>query len=614
MSMPVQTASLKEWALWYASQGHPVFPLHTPLGQSCSCRNAQCEDIGKHPRIQGGLTKATTDADQIEQWWTQWPMANIGLRTGITLWALDIDPRKGGDTELYTLERDHDSLPETPRSKTGGGGAHIVFALPTEGTIHNRVNVASGVDIRGDGGYIVVPPSKHISGQSYTWDSVADLEDTPLAPAPAWLLTLIHTQAYDAPTAPDAPIPDGKRNDTLSRMAFAMRKAGMSLKEIHTALDAVNQARCRPPLDHEELLLIVDGKRNVGSDPVLRVPSSTKHTPKASQVPWPTPTPWENIYDKIYPERKWLIKGLIPDGLTIIGGAPKVCKSFLAYDVALATIGQGLALGHFGCERGPALYCAIEDDERDSKSRVLAVRSSMPAKASLYFVNTTDVPSFSQGLCDYVRKMVTTYQLGLVIIDPLMYVYDVPNNNRDQFREVKDALLPFRQMAIELGFSLVFVDHRRKENKDDVDIFQTLYGSQAKQAIADSLIMVEKHETEVTLHCKGRAIKPQKLHFTFQDKEEGTTFEWAFVGQGESHASGTLQQKIIQAFVDAEAKNQRALSIRDVLDYADMLHTTSNLNSVRQTMFKMYKRGGLLKTDMGLFARAHDDDDRGVIV
>lgn len=612
MPMPVQAAPLVEWACWYASQGHPVFPLHTPLSTGCSCRREDCPDIGKHPRIKGGLTNATTDVARLRSWWKQWPLANIGLRTGITFWALDIDPRKGGDDELHSLEQQYGELPETPRSKTGGGGLHIAFALPPEGIIRNKVNMARGIDIRGEGGYIVVPPSLHTSGQIYCWDAAADLEDTPLAQAPPWLLERIQATIYAPPTQPDQPIPNGQRNETLSRMAFAMRKAGMSLKEMHAGLEAVNMARCITPLDAEELLLIIEGKRDIGPDPILK-PSSKKDK-KTPEVCWPKPTKWDEMADRVYPERRWLVKGLIPDGMTIIGGSPKVAKSYVAYDLALATVGQGLALGHFGCERGGALYCAIEDDERDSKARVLQIRQLMPKQADLYFVNTTEVPSFSQGLLDYIRLMVTEYQLALVVIDPLMYVYDVLTNSRDPFREVKDALLPFRQMAVELQFSLVFVDHRRKENKDDVDIFQTLYGSQAKQAITDSLIMVERYSNEVTFHCKGRAIKEQKLHFTFTHNEDNNTFVWGFAGEGRTFASGSLRQQIFDAFKDAEAKGHRALSVKDILDFSEMLQTTSNVNNVRQAVFQMYKKGLLLRTDTGLFTRAHDDDDRGVVV
>jgi RecA-family ATPase len=609
MTMPVTTAPLLEWALWYASQGHPVFPLHSPLKHGCSCRSPGCTDIGKHPRIRGGLTNASTDPERITTWWHQWPLANIGLRTGITLWALDIDPRKGGDTELYHLEETHGELPETPRSKTGGGGNHLVFALPPEGTVFNKVDVAPGIDVRGDGGYIIMPPSYHASGHQYAWD-VVDLEETALAQAPPWLLELCARPAYDTPTSPDALIPDGKRNDTLSRMAFAMRKAGMSLKEIHTALDAVNQARCQPPLDAEELLLLVEGKRHIGPEPFLRL--SPGAPPERKD--WPDLITADEILQSSHTAPLWLIPGLIPEGLTIVGGLPKVAKSYFAYDIALACAGQGLGLGHFGVARGVAAYLAIEDDPADTQQRIQELRPGVAQVPNLFFLHGEAVPSISDGLVEYLRAKVTAHGLSLVVIDPLSYVYDPKIvKNGDSFREAKDMLLPLRQLARELHFALVFVDHRRKQGKDDADVFQTLYGSVAKYAVADVLLMMVRRDEEVTLHCRGRKIKDQvitcELAFV-----EGHAY-WKVSAANDAFSKEGLRRKIIDAFHDAERLTQkRAFSVGDIMDYAEVEQSPQMKETFRVTMFRMCKDGLLIKGERNQFLFAGYDDSQGVVV
>lgn len=326
---------------------------------------------------------------------------------------------------------------------------------------------------------------------------------------------------------------------------------------------------------------------------------------------WPDLTPWDIINATEYAPPAWVIRGLIPEGLTFIGGLPKAAKSYLAYDLAVATAGYGKALGHFDAVRGRAAYLAIEDQEGDSKERILSIRPDIHNASDLFFLHGEKIPTISTGLLQFLDALVTKYRLTLVIIDPLMYVYDPPSaRNTDLAREAKDFLLPLRQLAREKHFSLVFVDHRRKQGHPDEDIFQTLYGSVGKFAIADALIMVVRQEDEVTLKCLGRRIKDQLLHFLFQHEPQTNTFRWEFRGVGESHTSNSLQKKILQAFRDARARGVKTLTVNDVIDFGEMIQSQQVRNSVRQTMFKMYKRGQLFRIDNGRFLLSEEDDEK----
>lgn len=610
MTMPVITAPLLEWALWYASQGHPVFPCHTPTTKGCSCGTENCHDIGKHPRIKGWQTHATTDAQFIQSWWKQWPLANIGLATGITLFMMDVDPRNNGDLSFAAFEHDHGVLPETPKSLTGGGGFHLAFALPENISIRNKVDIAPGIDIRGKGGFVIVAPSLHASGKVYAWDVTADLEDIPLAQAPAWLLDLCQTSDYQTPITPEAIIANGQRNNTLSRMAYAMRKAGFNLTEIHEALKIVNDSRCQTPIDQEELLLLVEGKRHLGPDPILLPSQKPSDTP----TEWPELLPGTTIINQHYPQPLWLIPGLLVEGLGIIGGLPKVAKSYLAYDIALACAGHGLGLGHFGVNPGKAAYLAIEDDPSDTKQRIAELRHGIQDLQDIFFLHGESVPSISNGLVHYLRHIVTKHHLSLVIIDPLSYIYDPKvGKQTDTFREAKDMLLPLRQLARELHFTLLLVDHRRKQGKDDADVFQTLYGSVAKYAVADTLIMVVRRDDEVMLHCRGRKIKDQVIacEFAFVN---GQAY-WRVHSANEAFSLDNLKAKIIGAFHDAEHHSKkRALTIMDVLTYAELDNTPQMKETLRVTMFRMCKSGELIKADRNCFLLTGEDDSAGVLV
>lgn len=252
------TDELLTCALQYAQRGWLVLPLHTPEkdGQ-CSCGKNACSSVGKHPRTQNGMKDATTNIGTIRYWWQKWPYANVGIATGLKpgIVVIDIDYNHGGDDSLAGLLRTHGPLPETWESLTGGGGRHIFFKHPG-GVVKNKVGLAPGIDVRGDGGYIVAPPSVHASGRTYTWELSATPGEVPLADIPPWLLQLLNTAPHQEPAStsfPDAPIPEGLRNNTLTSLAGSMRRRGMGESAIAAALLAKNKHRCQPPLPEQEV-------------------------------------------------------------------------------------------------------------------------------------------------------------------------------------------------------------------------------------------------------------------------------------------------------------------------------------------------------------------------
>lgn len=170
----IRMITRREAALGYARRGWPVFPLYQPgeNGQ-CSCGNPKCPSPAKHPRVRHGVLEATTSEARIQQWWTQWREANIAIATGRKsgIIVLDVDPRHGGDKSLAELEAKYGAFTKTLECSTGGGGRHLYFAAP-ELPLKNKVGVLPGLDLRADGGYVVAPPSTHISGGLYRWKAV----------------------------------------------------------------------------------------------------------------------------------------------------------------------------------------------------------------------------------------------------------------------------------------------------------------------------------------------------------------------------------------------------------------------------------------------------------
>ena len=243
-----------EYALYYSGLGWEVFPAHTIRDGHCSCGKI-CNSPGKHPMTRKGLKDATTDRSQILKWWNKTPDANIAIRTGKEsgLIALDIDTKSNGFDSLETLENTFDKLPSTLTSITGSKGKHICFKHPG-GKIKTRAKMLDGIDFRADGGYIIAPPSSHISGNAYKW---IDIKLSLMEP-PQWLLQRVNDTGRTALAETLEIIPEGARNSSLMSLAGLQWSQGVSKKKLQTYLLEENTLRCKPPLGHPEVIGIIE--------------------------------------------------------------------------------------------------------------------------------------------------------------------------------------------------------------------------------------------------------------------------------------------------------------------------------------------------------------------
>jgi len=247
--------SKHDWALWFAGLGLPVFP----------CK-------GKRPVTPHGFKDATTDMTQITRWWSQNPNWNLGMPTGKVskCFAVDCDGQQGID-QFVQLIAENGGIPKTPISATGGGGLHYLFQYPTDREVRNGSKVGGKmIDVRGEGGYIIVPPSSHESGRDYAWQ--VSLADTPFAIPPGWVLDLVTSKGKQSAsplgseqwfasecggltfeTAPGAP--DGARHDMACRLAGAHLRHEPPQEVLRKGRPWAK--RCTPPFDEEELARII---------------------------------------------------------------------------------------------------------------------------------------------------------------------------------------------------------------------------------------------------------------------------------------------------------------------------------------------------------------------
>src|ERR1700731_1169986 len=178
----LESSVLAAQALTYGRRGWAVFPL---------APKSKVPLIGKKFGGRGYLD-ATRDLAQIAKWWAECPQANIGIATGAPsgFFVLDVDPRHEGDKTLDALIQRHGPLPDTLVSLTGGGGRHFLFRH-VAGIGNSASRLGAGLDVRGDGGYIVAPPSAHENGRIYAWDSDHCPDAAAIADASLWLLARV---------------------------------------------------------------------------------------------------------------------------------------------------------------------------------------------------------------------------------------------------------------------------------------------------------------------------------------------------------------------------------------------------------------------------------------
>lgn len=255
MVKATKTRSMKlTQALHYAQKGWPVLPLHSIVEGICTCGKVDCRNQGKHPLTANGLKDATNEADKIKAWWKQWPKANLGILTGIEsgLVVLDIDPRNGGVESLADLIKKHGPLPKTVCVNTGGGGQHYYFKHPGGNIRGRHDSFGKGVDLKADGGYVVAPPSLHVSGKVYQWVTDASPDNIELADMPGWMRQE-NTKPKSLSSIHIGKIPEGQRNSTLAEKAGSLRRKGLSENEILPLLLNMNANKCDPPLAESEV-------------------------------------------------------------------------------------------------------------------------------------------------------------------------------------------------------------------------------------------------------------------------------------------------------------------------------------------------------------------------
>ncbi|MBN2446779.1 MAG: bifunctional DNA primase/polymerase [Phycisphaerae bacterium] len=419
---------LLDAALAYARLGLPVFA---------------CSPGRKTPRTPNGFHDATTDEETIRTWWRAHPRANIGMPTGAVsgLIVLDIDPRNGGDAGVDALLAEHGALPVTVESLTGAGGRHLFLQHPGGCVPCSQGELAPGVDVKGDGGYVVLPPSVHPSGDAYAWAESRAITECAPAVCPSWLAECIRKDApmrRSPSSAEDAnPIPEGQRNATLTRLAGGMRRNGMGREEIIAAMQVTNRQRCHPPLPEPEVERIAASVARYAPDAVSVALVEDHYASMFGGMPPTDPAGKLQLIraDQIEIRRPdWLLRGMLErDTLALVFGDPGCGKSFLAIDWA-CRIATGTPWREHAVTTGPVVYVAGEG--RNGLGRRLRAWQAHH-DASLDGAALHIAPAVAITDAEQLRTLVTAVEActqppALVVLDTLARCFGGGDENSTQ--------------------------------------------------------------------------------------------------------------------------------------------------------------------------------------
>lgn len=541
----MMTETMLGAALDYAWRGWPVFPLHSIINGRCTCEEgAGCHSPGKHPRIVDWPNQATTDPATIRQWWTRWPGANIGIPTGKAsrFFVLDGDPRNGGDDTLRELEAKYGALPSTVESQTGGGGFHKLFKYP--GPIKSGAGVLGhGLDIRGDGGYIVAPQSLHASGRRYEWEVSSHPDDVAIAEAPTWLLPMLtakangngHEQRTDWLTLLQG-VPKGGRYGVATRIAGHFLGIGRPVEEVETLILGY-LSQCIPPGDAEER----EKARRMVRDFAAKDAATGAADRQASAIP--DDVVIVRLAD-VKPEPvTWLWPGRIPMGkVTLLDGDPGLGKSCITCDLAARVSTGSVMPDGSQTQPGGAVILTLEDGLADTVvprltvagadlAKIITVQGVKSKDGKLRVPTVEDVEALARA-CQQVKAKI-------VIIDPLMaYLPSQRNSWRDQ--DVRQALAPLAKMAEEIGVAAVVIRHLNKSGGS-----QSIYrggGSIGIIGAARSALLVakdpESEDRRVLAAIKNNlAPIPSSLTFHLDTVNEAARIVWEGVS---SHSADAL--------------------------------------------------------------------------
>lgn len=423
--------------------------------------------------------------EQIKQWAEQFPDMNIAVVTGAVSGIVVIDVDEGGVIS---------NLPPTATVKTGTGW-HFYCRHPNVPVDTNAGLIAPHVDVRGDGGYAILPPSIHASGVAYEWtippeDGISelsvDLQQKLLSP-------------IAAPALVGEVVTVGARNTEATK--YAGRLLSHLPPDMHqiagwASLKQWNQTVASPPLSEEELRGVFDS--------IL-----ARDNQKASkEIDFSTFT-LSQLYQEQFPKQRWLVQDLIPFGsITALTGEAGSYKTFFTQGMTASITNGTPFLGQFAVTKGKILIIDEENQRRTIRERYECL--GLTGTDNIVFLSLKGIKVDEEACLNKIQEVIEKEKPSLIVFDSLVRIHSGDENTSKDISRVFNNL---RRLITEERSIIVIHHHRKSKNASVKSNNQSIRGSSDILAAVDTHLAVDRNEDEITVTQGKMRIQPEIIPF-----------------------------------------------------------------------------------------------------
>lgn len=494
------------------------------------------------------------DLNTIKEWIEDPRFTGLAVVTGKLSKVVVLDIDSGSEFDIS-------KLPSTTTSKTGSYGYHFYFKYPENLIIKNYAGFIPHTDIRGEGGYAVLPPSIHPeTGIHYEWERNGEI-----ANFPEYLLEMIsvHTETKKTITSNElsnffTPVVEGSRNDSASKLVgYLLSKVDEQHWEniVWPAVELWNNSN-QPPMDTTELRSVFD---SISS----REKSKSQDNNSLDSLSLDEFITLDELYQTDFSGQRWLVDKLVPmNGITCLAGEPKVGKSFLTLEIA-KTVSMGAKLfGQFDTLQTNVLLVSKEDPEWMIKDRFELLQT--PNTAPITIITNPSIFLDREKHIQDITEYIKNNNIGLVIIDSLRRVIRGDENNSQSVNPIHRYFKQF----IKAGATVIFIHHYGKDNENKSGVFKAR-GSSDIPALVDCLIGVNRNDFDNSITIRQEILRQDTTIDAFVTKlPEFSTQESSFPFIGYLSKENTNSSKTDLAMIDVlnVLESNDGISQKEIID------------------------------------------------